>query len=53
MDKEGINAKVMIQNVQVIIDEEEMSLDPNGFDYNKYNTYEMVSLIYFFYIYHF
>ena len=39
----GINFDVMIANVQRLIDEEEKNLDPNNFDYKKYNCYESVS----------
>ena len=39
----GINFDVMIANVQRLIDEEEKNLDPNNFNYNKYNCYESVS----------
>ena len=38
----SINFETIIENVQRLIDNEEIYLDPNQFDYNKYNSYEMV-----------
>ena len=42
LDDTGINFKTVIENVQRLIEKEEKSLNPNQFDYNQYNTYEMV-----------
>ena len=42
LDGAGINFTTVIENVQRSIDNEEKNLDPNQFDYNKYNSYEMV-----------
>ena len=40
----GIDFTTVIDNVQRLIDDEEKNLDPNQFDYNKYNSYETVGL---------
>ena len=44
LDKQGIIASAMIENLQDQIDEEEANLNPYAFDYNNYNTIENVSL---------
>ncbi|XP_072039386.1 carboxypeptidase B-like isoform X1 [Amphiura filiformis] len=38
----GIHTKVMIKNVQELIDEEQKGLNSSTFDYNAYNTYETI-----------
>ncbi|XP_072048237.1 carboxypeptidase B-like [Amphiura filiformis] len=42
LDQERIHTDVMIKNVQELIDEEQKGLNRSAFDYNKYNTYEMI-----------
>ena len=38
LDRQGIIASAMIENLQDQIDEEEANLNPYAFDYNNYNT---------------
>ena len=46
LDRQGIIASAMIENLQDQIHEEEANLNPYAFDYNNYNTIDDVSLIY-------
>ena len=46
LDRQGIIASAMIENLQDQIDEEEANLNPYAFDYNNYNTIADVSVIY-------
>ncbi|XP_072044475.1 carboxypeptidase B-like [Amphiura filiformis] len=42
LDQQRIHTDVMIKNVQELIDEEQKGLNRSAFDYNKYNTYEVI-----------